>query len=45
MKTLLLSIAIVLISVLLLGFRVLFVKGGQFPRGHAHEIMAKRRKA
>ncbi|MDE5661690.1 MAG: hypothetical protein K2F91_09655 [Muribaculaceae bacterium] len=34
MKIVILSIAIVLVCVLLLGVRVLFVKGGKFPDGH-----------
>jgi hypothetical protein len=35
MKSVLISIAIVGISVILLGVKVLFVKGGRFPSGHA----------
>lgn len=35
MKTVILTIALILVSVLLLGVRVLFVKGGKFPTGHA----------
>ncbi|MDE6224784.1 MAG: hypothetical protein K2M25_01445 [Muribaculaceae bacterium] len=38
MKTLLLTLGLLLIAVLLLGCRVLFVKGGKFPSGHAHDI-------
>lgn len=34
MKAVILSIALVLVSVLLLGVRVLFVKGGKFPSAH-----------
>ncbi|MDE7388490.1 MAG: hypothetical protein K2M97_04475 [Muribaculaceae bacterium] len=34
MKLLLLTIGLLLIAVLLLGVRVLFVKGGKFPSGH-----------
>ncbi len=35
MKTVLLTIIMVLVSVVLLGVKVLFVKGGRFPSGHA----------
>ncbi len=35
MKVVLLSILLVLCSVVLLGVKVLFVKGGRFPSGHA----------
>lgn len=35
MKTVILSITLVLISVVLLGVKVLFVKGGKFPTHHA----------
>lgn len=44
MKLILLSIAIVGISALLLGIRVLFVKGGKFPSSHIgdSEHMRKR---
>ena len=44
MKTVLLSILLVLVSVVLLGVKVLFVKGGKFPSGHAHDSEALRRK-
>jgi len=33
-KTLLISLAVLLIAVLLLGIRVFFVKGGKFPNTH-----------
>lgn len=39
MKIFLLSILLLLTAVLLLGVKVFFVKGGRFPRAHAHEIM------
>lgn len=29
---------LLLVAVLLLGIKVLFVKGGTFPSGHAHDI-------
>ncbi len=44
MKVVLLSIILVLASVVLLGVRVLFVKGGRFPDGHAHSSEALRKK-
>lgn len=44
MATFILSIATVLVCVLLLGIRVLFVKGGRFPDGHAGSIPALRKK-
>jgi len=34
MKTVILTIILVLISVVLLGVKVLFVKGGKFPSHH-----------
>lgn len=39
MYTLLLSILLLLAAVVLMGVKVLFVKGGRFPQAHAHEIM------
>lgn len=36
MKVILLSVALLLVCVLLMAVRVLFVKGGKFPDGHAH---------
>lgn len=45
METLIPTLIIVLISVVLLGVKVLFVKGGRFPSGHAHDIEARRREA
>ncbi|MDE6277069.1 MAG: hypothetical protein K2M06_03080 [Muribaculaceae bacterium] len=44
MKTLLLSILLLLAAVVLLGVKVFFVKGGSFPKAHAHDIMNKRAK-
>ncbi len=44
MKLVLLSIAIVGISALLLGVKVLFVKGGRFPSGHISRSDALRSK-
>lgn len=44
MKTIVLSIALVLVAVLLLGVKVLFVKGGKFPSGHVGHSAALRRR-
>ncbi|MBP2691238.1 MAG: hypothetical protein J6B44_05405 [Muribaculaceae bacterium] len=44
MKLILLCIAIVAISVLLLGVRVLFVKGGRFPSPHISDSAQLRRR-
>lgn len=44
MKTILLSVGIMLICVVLLGVKVLFVKGGRFPNGHAGSSEALRKK-
>lgn len=35
MKVVLLTVFLLLMSVVLLGVRVLFVRGGKFPTGHA----------
>ncbi|MCM1522633.1 MAG: hypothetical protein NC039_08285 [Muribaculaceae bacterium] len=40
----LLSVALIGVAVVLLGVKVLFVKGGHFPSGHAHDIPELRRK-
>ncbi|WP_278743839.1 hypothetical protein [Muribaculum intestinale] len=40
----LLAIAIVAVCVVLLGIKVLFVKGSRFPSGHVHDNVALRRK-
>lgn len=44
MKMVLLAIALVGLSVVLLGVKVLFVKGGRFPSGHVHDIPQLRQK-
>ncbi len=44
MKLILLTVLLVAVAVILLGIKVLFVKGGKFPSGHAHDIPALRRK-
>lgn len=44
MKLLLITIALVAVAVVLLGVKVLFVKGGKFPSGHAHDLPQLKRK-
>lgn len=44
-KILLLSLLLLAIAFLLLGVKVLFVKGGKFPSGHAHDIERRRAEA
>lgn len=44
MKTVLLAIILVAAAVILLGVKVLFVKGAKFPSGHAHSSAALRDK-
>ena len=44
MKTVILTILVLLVSILLLGVKVLFVKGGRFPSGHVHSSPALRAK-
>lgn len=44
MKTVILAIAVVLLCVILLGIKVLFIKGAKFPSGHAGSIPALRKK-
>ncbi len=44
MKTVVLAILILLVCIILLGVKVLFVKGSKFPSGHVHssaELRAK----
>lgn len=43
-KLLLLTIGLLLVAVLLLGVKVLFVKGGKFPSGHVASNPALRRR-
>lgn len=43
-KTLLLSIALLAAAFIMLGVKVLFVKGGRFPSGHAHSSPELRRR-
>lgn len=44
MKLLLLSILLVAVAVVLLGVKVLFVKGGRFPSSHIHSSEAMRKR-
>lgn len=44
METVILSICLVAVAFVLLGVKVLFVKGGKFPSGHVHSSPALRRK-
>ncbi|MDE5555378.1 MAG: hypothetical protein K2J10_09385 [Muribaculaceae bacterium] len=44
MKLVLLSIAIIGLSIVLLGVKVLFVKGGRFPSSHVGDSEALRKK-
>lgn len=40
LKVVILSICLIALAFVLLGVKVLFVKGGKFPSGHAHDIPA-----
>lgn len=44
LKVVILSICLIALAFVLLGVKVLFVKGGKFPSGHAHDIPALRDK-
>lgn len=44
MKTIIPAIILVLVAVVILGVKVLFVKGGKFPSGHASDVPALREK-
>lgn len=44
MKTVLLSTLLLLVCIVLLGIKVLFIKGAQFPSGHAGASPHLRRK-
>ncbi len=44
-KTLVITVILTAIAIVALGVRVLFVKNGKFPSGHAHEIEERRRSA
>lgn len=38
MFVVILTVLILLIAIIAMSFKVLFVKGGKFPEGHAHDI-------
>lgn len=38
-------IVLIAVAVLLLGVKALFVKGGEFPSGHVHDLPRRRREA
>ncbi|MBD5186409.1 MAG: hypothetical protein HDS11_01515 [Bacteroides sp.] len=42
MKTIILAVILIGAALVLLGVKVLFVRGGRFPSGHVHEIPALR---
>lgn len=42
LTTLVFAIVLVAAAIVMLGVKVLFVKGGKFPSGHAHDVMRKR---
>lgn len=44
MKTVILAIIIIGLAFVLLGVKVLFVRGGKFPSGHVHDNPALRKK-
>jgi len=43
--TLILTVALVGLALALLGVKALFVKGGEFPSGHVHDLPRRRRQA
>lgn len=40
MKLMLLTTCLLLVAIVLMGVKVLFVKGGKFPSGHVHDLPA-----
>lgn len=44
MKTIVTTILLIAAAFVLLGVKVLFVKGGKFPSGHAHDSEALRKR-
>lgn len=44
MKVLLITICLLLAAVVLMGVKVLFVKGGKFPSGHVHDLPVLKKK-
>ncbi len=45
MKVLMLTLALLLAAILLMGVKALFVKGGKFPSGHVHDLPALKNKS
>lgn len=43
--TLICAIALAGLAIALLGVKALFVKGGEFPSGHVHDLPRRRRQA
>lgn len=44
MKTIILTALLLAAAVIMLGVKVLFVKGGKFPSSHVHDIGQKQRR-
>ena len=44
-KLIALTLALLAAAIVMLGVKVLFVKGGKFPSEHAHDLEARRRQA
>lgn len=44
MKLLIITICLLLAAVVLMGVKVLFVKGGKFPSGHVHDLPGLKKK-
>lgn len=44
MKTIILAVLLLLVAVILLGVKVLFIKGATFPSGHAGHSAALRKR-
>ena len=46
LSVIVIAVLILLVAIIAMAFKVLFVKGGKFPEGHAHDIakLAEKRK-
>ena len=44
LKLIMASVVLLAVAVVMLGVKVLFVKGGKFPSGHVHDLPALRDK-
>jgi len=44
-KTIAITFILIAFAIVAMGVRVLFVRGGKFPSGHAHDIESRRRSA